>query len=208
MKKISLYLVVLLISSCYNPFFPETGTPSSGSRVSLDSPYNTISALEECYENKDIAFFRDSLLLKNSPVNSTDQFRYYIQYKNSAELSLENISKIVDLDRDYIPKGEYLYIEYSSEVNLHRNLFDSKNEIVFLEPLSISKIDYVFKDESKTDTTEAFVHTSDNSIRISSSVILQNYGVRDIEFDVTEQIFHIYKGSDNQWRIFEWFELN
>ena len=144
-----------------------------------------------------------------NPIDSQKQFRYFIQQNSSIDLSLEKITNTVDVVSDYVPNGEYFYIEYSSELNSHRNLFNRADEIVFSNSLRIIKTDYVFSDANKLDTSEVYVHTADNSIWISlsSGVISEEFG-REYEFDVGEQIFHMYKGKDNQWRIFEWYEKN
>ncbi len=187
---------ILFFVYCQNPFFTDTDKPSEKGTF-LGTPKGVAKQLMKAYENKRIDLFEDFIY-------SDNEFRFYIQYNTSKLENLEHINKVTNLDIENVPKGDYLFLDYSEEYSIHTKLFDRNNEIVFTEPLEVVDIKYPSL-ELFPDTIDVIIYTDEARISITSDVILKAYGQRTYEFLVGEQVFFLKKDNEGLWKIHLWF---
>jgi hypothetical protein len=200
--------IIILVVNCKNPFFPRTGLPNDSSR---STPENVIRQLKKAYENRRIDLFEDLLY-------SIEDFRFYIEQTIALD-SLKNINrdqseKIVidkDLNEDFIAYDElYVYLTYSEEMNIHRNLFREAEQITFssFEPYTVEYFptQIIKGDSVVSDTLEAVAYTDETEITISSLKLAEIYGEKTHLFPVGKQVFFMKKDPDGLWKIIYWFE--
>jgi len=184
------------LTACFNPFFPDKGTPPP----IVSSPARTIQLLREAYERRDIFAFENLIY-------STAEFSSYTQISESYTSTLSNfmfeprvfIDSIFPPNR-FFPRGRSYYeLKWEQEHRIHSRMFDRAEEIVFLRPLVAGET--IFEtDETGTDTISALVKTESSQIRIK-------YRGQDFTVDATGQIFAM-KRRNGAWKIWKWIELN
>ncbi|MBD3391277.1 MAG: hypothetical protein GF418_04405 [Chitinivibrionales bacterium] len=203
-------VLALLAVSCGSPFFPDTGPPQE-ERELRETPEGTVRQLQRAYENRRIDLFEELLY-------SEQDFRFYIPDDPTVLDSLQKISKDrrdqIDLNSDYIQEGNYVYLTYSEEIEIHEHLFQQARQIEFSEPLSVINVEYLRSLGSSdlvsdsTDAELAMVRTEAASIRIAADLIKTTYGQEAHEFPVGKQVFYLKKDEERLWRILLWFELD
>jgi len=206
MKSVKCIILGFLIAgalfiSCFNPFFPATGGPF----FSFAKPEDVITELRNSYESQELDRF-DSLFY------DIDSFRFFIGI--NSDINLKNISKtinVINLDTHFLPKGSYLFLNYSDEKKIHNNLFSNSESIKFLGGL-FCRVEYLIPDTvtdpSRFDTTEAIIYTNNAQIEIKSTVLLKEFTSEEQVFTIKEQRFLVKKNKSRQWKIFYWYEPN
>lgn len=196
------FILFIFFPGCFNPFFPKTDVPLSGTYLtSLDG---VIRQLVKSYESNRLDLFKDLF-------DNQQQFRFYIQSTTAIDTTLHHIptTRKVYLKEDYIPIGNYMYLDYSEEMRVHTNLLATDNEIIFTTALRILKKDYIIiVTDTATDTIAGIIHTDKAKITITSEVLLKALGKRTVEFPIGEQVFYCQRDQNNLWRIKFWYELN
>lgn len=195
--RLTLILFIIIIASCYDPFFPETGNPVEEVVKVMDTPEKAIRKLQEDYEYKNIYHFKDTLIYDTT-------FLYLIEDKIFSENNPVNITEYEIINNSMIvPNNKYLKVNYTQEIELHTRMFDSENDIFFESPLTI------FKKKYESDSTEVYVWTNETKITISAERFEKLLGKREETFNIKAQIFHLKKDTtDSQWKIYRWYELN
>jgi len=198
MKGILIFILSLaavsVISGCFNPFFPETGTPPQIE----SSPAMTVQLLKKAYEQRDINAF-------SRLIYSTDDYSSYTQvsddYSSSLTIFLSKIPVSIDtvfMENRFLPQNRYYYeLNWREEYQIHEKMFRQSNEIVFVQPFTAGETLY---DILGADTVSALVRTHSSQIRIK-------YGGKEFVMDITGQVFAMKK-DDDVWKIWKWIELN
>jgi len=187
---------ILSLISCFNPFFPENGPPPQ----TQSTPARTIQLLKEAYEHKDIYSFENLIY-------SQSEFSSYTEVSEDYSMGLGKISVFPKVFIDtlfaadrFLPPNRYYYeLGWANEHKIHRKMFESSEEIVFLMPFSAASggVQYEISDG---DTVSALVKTQSSQMRVKS-------GGNDWTVDVTGQIFAMKK-LNGVWKIWKWIELN
>jgi hypothetical protein len=188
--------VVLSVISCFNPFFPETGTPQQIE----SSPGRTIQLLKEAYERKDIYSFEDLIYSKNefsSYTQISDGYLFELNNFLSATIPKVFIDSVFIPNRFLFPNLSYFELKWEDEYRIHRKMFEALEEIVFLSPFYVSDVQYEIRGD---DTVSALVKTESSKMRII-------YGGNNDVVDITGQIFAMKKHGE-VWKIWKWIELN
>jgi hypothetical protein len=199
-KDILIFILVsvipLIIDGCFNPFFPEKGTPPR----TESSPERTVQLLKEAYEQKDIYLFENLIYLQS-------EFSSYTEVSEDYSMGLGKISFAPKVFIDtifaanrFLPQNRYYFeLKWADEHNIHERMFKSSEEIVFLMPFSAAAggVQYEI---AGGDTVSALVKTQSSQMRV-------RYEKNDFTVDVTGQVFAMKK-SNGVWKIWKWIELN
>ena len=200
MKNILIFILVSAIPSlisCFNPFFPQTGTPPQVE----SSPERTIHLLKEAYVHKDIYSFEGLIYSKN-------EFSSYIQVSDVYSLELNKLlfepkvyidSIFAFAPNGFLPRDRYYFeLKWEQERKIHEKMFHESSEIVFLS--SLYAADNPYYEVIGNDTISALVKTHPSQMRVT-------YGGNDFTVDITGQIFAMKK-DNGIWKIWKWIELN
>ena len=204
--------IISLFWGCKNPFFVHTGIQQVESN--RKTPEDAIKKhLKNTYNYRNIRLFEELLC-------SEDEFRFYVvNDQGYVDSNLQHINKnqfekvTIDKNVDFFVADDsiYIYLTYSEEVNLHRNMFNKTEDIVcgIFDPYRIDYFDTAITigDSTYYDTLEAIVYLNETDITMTSDIFIPIYGNRQVKFMVAKQVFFMKKDNKDLWRIRLWFEL-
>jgi hypothetical protein len=205
----ALVILCLLLLSCDNIFFPNTGTPLPGGTL-RSTPQGVVQQLILAYTNQRIDLYSDLF----SPAKD---FRFYVSQSFASEYNngkpdskpLENI----DTMYQYIVQqglSSCNYWTYSDEIQIHTKLFSQMSQITFTSQPNIYQIRYMRN--SSGDTTNIEVVMTDGVIDMYSLVYYEGSDRFSDHYtiNIEKQVFYLERDpADNRlWVIQKWFDLS
>jgi hypothetical protein len=199
--------VCLNLAACsFNPFFPPTGEPQTGS-IGRSTPAGTVAQVFRAYETRQINLYRDLF----SPEKD---FRFYVSpsfqedyARSRGSSNIETIDQAFQYVRGLGITQAY-YWTLDEEVQIHNNLFTQAVEITFSvypQPIDTNTISYVRGPDGK-EYAEVVSRggTMNISVKTEFDRILYVYVV-----DIGEQVFYLERDplDPSLWVIAKWFDL-
>lgn len=184
-----LSMLLLLLISCSELFFPETGVPiESSSRRS--TPESVKNQLIEGYEMRRIELIEELL---------ADSFQFYVA--PSASSYLDYNSEPPDTSMEYIDKNKTSYSYWNRKDELYRTkrIFEHTVSSQFSPRPYISSVRYAIH---AGDTTAAEFILSNGILALETD----KYGMRYADID--KQVFLLSRDEDGLWVIRKWYDLS
>lgn len=183
-------ILLLILVSCSELFFPETGVPfDSSSRRS--TPEDVKNQLIEGYEMRRIELIEELL---------ADSFQFYVA--PSASSYLDYNSEPPDTSMEYIDKNKISYSYWNRKDELYRTkrMFEHTVSSQFSPRPYISSVRYII--QTGGDTTAAEFILSNGILALETD----KYGMRYADID--KQVFLLSKDGDGLWVIRKWYDLS
>ncbi len=204
--KETLLCSIVLLFSCFNPFFPPTDAPP-GVNSLRSTPQGVILQLVKAYQQKDIDLYRDLF-------STSHDFRFYVQpdytYSNVAS-ACEQVDTMCSYIKNKGLNCMY-YWTFDKELQSHQKLFE-RAEQINLTCSSINDGDIRCIVNGQHETTNVEVILSGGYLEISEKIMIDKNGYPyqnnyTLEFNV--QVFYLERDPQTPglWVIWKWFDLN
>jgi len=203
-RDVALFMVTAaLVCHCRNPFFPQLGTPHSGSPLRA-TPRGVITQLSNSYEQRRIDLFEDLF-----PASNT--FRFYVSpsfvstYQSEAKYYV-NSPEPRDTMLQYIGAFPYYYYwTQDVEVQSHKRLFTQAQLIEFTINPNVNPGDFRYIINGNGDTTNVEILMTDGKIEVELDM---GGGVTEVdEIWIDKQVFFLERDADNYWVIRKWYDF-
>ena len=186
----------LMLISCDNPFFPNTGLPLKVNNPRL-TPSGVISQLFQSYETRRIELFTDVL---------SKEFKFYIAsgFESKVHNSGPLLSEKPDVFMQCVDTNSlYYYWGYTNEVSSTKKLFSNAEMIEIPSRPEISDINYQFN--ASGDTVFAEVEVKDVTFKVSKYENINSLVTYSLENQ--PQVFLMERDENKLWVIKKWFDL-
>ena len=196
-SKLLFAVLFLMLISCDNPFFPDTGLPLKVSNHRL-TPSGVISQLFQSYETRRIELFTDVL---------SKEFRFYIASGIDRKKMIYSdtlLSEKPDTFMLFVDKNKIYYSwGYGVEVSSTKKLFTTAEMIEIPSRPAISDIKYIVN--SSGDTVFAEVKVTDVTFKVSQYENINSLVTYSLENQ--PQVFLMERDQNKLWVIKKWFDL-
>lgn len=194
-----IFLFVLLLPCCDNPFLPESGKPihSSSRRT---TPQKIIDQLVESYVNKRIELFIDLL-------PQDESYKFYVAPSFESMYGRKyntTHSERPDVFMTHVNTAQnYFFWTQQQEVESHRKMFADDVGIEFTSHPEISDVNYVIEND---DTLYAEILTNGGEFVISLTI--NQSRVDRYTASIERQVFLLGKDELGLWVIQKWYDLS
>jgi len=197
-----------MLLSCNNIFFPDTGSPLSGTL--RNTPQGVVQQLILAYKNQRIDLYTDLF-------SSTKDFRFYVSPSFASEYNNGKPDskplEVIDTMYQYVVQhgiSSCNYWTYTEEIQIHTNLFSKSSQITFATQPVINQIRYMTN--SNGDTTNVEIVIQDGEIDILSEIYYDaeyNRYADEYIIYIDTQVFYLERDPDDNslWVIQKWFDL-
>lgn len=212
LKRMSLVLLTATLG-CWNPFAPDQERPpGGGEELSLDTPDNTLKALDYAMNHKDIEWY-DRVLDEDYWFREPNEYDDELDKGWGKEEDVRVVKKIFEYFDvfEYRLPGNPWYLEFGSNTDSLQNLLTPDKIDELLAMLGLKAGDDTRKQEiieTSEQAGEEDDHPGEVWVVFSRPVDMYMYNyAKDEGYKVNQQFdIKLRRGEDGLWRIVRWVD--